>query len=88
MSGFGRKPKWADERTPQVAEVNVWRAKQLHISQAGKSGLTETRSRKFAHEWNLSIQGHKSKQSKTPSLAKLSSSIARRKKEKKESEEK
>ena len=35
MSGFGGKPKWADERTPQVVAVNVWRAKQQHISEAG-----------------------------------------------------
>ena len=50
MSGFCRKPIWTDERTPKVAAVNVWRAKQSYISQAGRSGITERRSRKFVHD--------------------------------------
>jgi hypothetical protein len=75
MSGFGRRPVWTDARTPKVAAINVWRAKQEHISQKGRSGIAERRSRKFVHNWNLSMKGHRSKPPDTPSMNKLKQSI-------------
>ena len=78
MSGFCRRPVWADERTPKVVAVNVWRAKQSYISQAGRSGITERRSRKFVHDWKLTMHGHKSRLAESPNTDKFEKSIKQR----------
>ena len=81
MTGFGRKPEWVDERTPKVAALNVWKAKQQYTEQTGRTTLTERRSRKSAMEWKLNLQGHKSKLDEAPNMRKLAASIKKRRKE-------
>ena len=83
MSGFGRKPDWADKRTLRVAAVNVWRAKQQYIQRTMQTRLTERRSRKFAHEWSVNLQGHRSQLDQNPNYSKLCASIEKRRSEEK-----
>ena len=35
MAGFARKPKWVDARTPKIAAVNIWKARQQRTEGQG-----------------------------------------------------
>ena len=59
MAGLGRRPNWADRRTPKIAALNTWRAKEEQSRTVGKITLKERRTRQFADGWYLQMQGHK-----------------------------
>ena len=59
MSGMGRRPVWTDRRTPRVAALNTWKAKEEQSRTTGSTKLSDRRTRKFAEEWQLQMQGHK-----------------------------
>ena len=59
MSGYGRSPFWNDKRTPTIAALNVWKAKQTQTEETFCTDLKSRRSRKFADNWFLKMQGHK-----------------------------
>ena len=48
MSGFARKPRWVDARTPKIAAINVWKARQHRKEQTLDTTIAERRSRTFA----------------------------------------
>ena len=59
MSGFARRLVWTDQRTTKVTAINVWKAKQHQTETSGRTDLAQRRSRKFANDWQLDMQGHK-----------------------------
>ena len=59
MSGMGRRPVWADRRTPRIVALNTWKAKEEQSRKTGSTTLSDRRTRKFAEEWQLQMQGHK-----------------------------
>ena len=59
MSGMGRRPVWADQRTPRIVALNTWKAKEEQSRKRGSTTLSDRRTRKFAEEWHLQMQGHK-----------------------------
>ena len=59
MSGFGRRPQWNDPRTPSIAALNVWKAKEQQTHEFGEATIYARRNRTFTDNWPLNIQGHK-----------------------------
>ena len=59
MSGMGRRLVWADRRTPRIVALNTWKAKEEQSRKTGSTTLSDRRTRKFAEDWQLQMQGHK-----------------------------
>ena len=59
MSGMGRRPVWADQRTPRIVALNTWKAKEEQSRKKGSTTLSDRRTRKFAEGGQLQMRGHK-----------------------------
>ena len=79
LSGFARKPRWVDPRTPRVAATNIWKARQTRTEQTRDVSIQARRSRTFARAWVLNLQGHKSRRLVLQQTTKLTSTIRKTK---------
>ena len=61
QTGFARRPIWADDRTPKIAAINLWRAKLQQSSSQKTAALKQRRNRKLTDEWYLTLKGYKRK---------------------------
>ncbi len=59
-SGYGRRPKWVSDKTPQVVAYNVWRAREAERrtrTLAGHATKPNARNRMFAKNWAINYAG-------------------------------
>ena len=59
MAGLARRPNWVDKRTPKIAALNTWKAKEEQSKAVSRITLKERRTRRFADGWYLQMRGHK-----------------------------
>ncbi len=80
MAGFSRRPVWVCGRTPQVIAANAWRARAAHrraLATAAPATSLSSRSRAFAHDWQINYEGFPSDDRWLPkSSGALSAAIA------------
>ncbi len=59
-SGYGRRPKWVSDKTPQVVAYNVWRAREAERrtrTLAGHATKPNARNRMFAKKLGYQLRG-------------------------------
>ncbi len=58
MSGYGRKPIWVYRGTPELAAVNVWRARNADRTGPASTNTGNQRKRTFARDWMIDRDGY------------------------------
>ncbi len=77
LSGYGRRPKWLSDRTPEVAAYNVWRAREHEKRTITVTTNRNPRLRSFARNWEINYQGYPTENLWTPTSTRTFFTITR-----------
>ncbi len=79
LSGYGRRPRWLSDRTPEVAAYNVWRAREHEKRTITRTATRNPRLRTFARNWEVNYQGYPTDNLWTPTSTRTFFTITREK---------
>jgi hypothetical protein len=87
VSGYGRRPTWVAEKTPEVVAANVWRAR-AHERKTSAARVRNYRVRTFAQQWDVDYRGYPTADAWTsPAVSRFREAIARAKRPRQQEEE-